>query len=81
MSEPNDIFRIFHLTDDEMLLESKVKLNLFIGDKLLFVAFDLPQTGLCDVAQQVRDYIKSVFGASSYEYHHITKIHFRRHPL
>lgn len=44
-------------------------------------AFDLPQTGLCDVAQQAKEYIKSVFGASSNEYHHVAKIQFRRHPL
>ena len=44
-------------------------------------AFDLEPTGICPIAQQVRDYIKGKFGADSYEYHHVTMIKFRRHPL
>ena len=43
--------------------------------------FDLIPTGICDVAQQAKDYIKGKFGASSFEYKHVAKIHFRRYPL
>lgn len=35
-------------------------------------------TGVCDIAAMVKNYVKSVFGASSPEYKTISKIHFSR---
>lgn len=38
-------------------------------------------TGLCDVAQEVKKYVKSVFGAKSPEYKQISGLNFSKRPL
>lgn len=43
-------------------------------DKILYA----PKTGLCDIAADVKNYVKSIFGASSPEYKQVNSIQFKK---
>lgn len=46
-------------------------------DKILYN----PETGICDIAQDAKSYVKSVFGASSPEYKQISTLEFKKRKL
>ena len=43
--------------------------------------FYSPETGICDIAQDAKSYVKSVFGASSPEYKQISGLEFKKRKL
>jgi len=63
--------------NDESSARIALSLAIISRNQILYT----PGTGLCHIAQEVKKYIKSVFGAASPEYKLVAKIRFRSRKI
>jgi len=73
----NIITELQNSNSAESLAKAQLSAALIARNAVLYT----PGTGLCDIATEVKKYIKSLFGASSPQYKFVSKITFKKRKL
>ena len=73
----NIITQLQNFNSTESVAKAQLSAALIARNAVLYT----PGTGLCDIASEVKKYVKSVFGASSPQYRLVSKIRFSHRKL